>query len=46
MIYRGGAHYTKNPCADIIKNSEEYKRINESVIPSLLKKLYQILSED
>lgn len=46
MIYRGGAHYTKNPCTDIIKNSEEYKRINESVIPSLLNKLYEILSED
>lgn len=46
MIHRGGSNYTKNPCSDMIKDLGEYKRINESVIPSLLKKVYQILSED
>lgn len=46
MIYRGGSNYTKNPCADTIKDLAQYKKINEAVIPALLEKLYQILSED
>lgn len=45
MIYRGGAHYTTNPASDVIKSQDEYKRINEIVIPSIMQELYKILSE-
>ena len=44
MLYRGGAHYTSNPVTDIIKNEAEYKRINEKVIPEIMKELYKILA--
>ena len=45
MLHMGGAHYTANPIADIIKNDEEYKRINEAVIPRIMQELYTILGE-
>ena len=44
MLYRGGAHYMANPISDIIKNEAEYKRINEKVIPEIMKELYKILA--
>lgn len=43
MISRGGAHYTSNPAAEIIKSSDEYERINKKVIPAIMKELYAIL---
>lgn len=43
MLYCGGAHYTSNPARETIKNESEYKRINEVVIPSIMKALYNIL---
>ena len=43
MLYRGGAHYTTNPCKEVIKNDSEYDRINKVVIPALLKELYSIM---
>lgn len=46
MIYRGGAHYTSNPAAEIIKSEIEYKRINETVIPGIMKELYKILGNE
>ena len=45
MIHRGSAHYTNNDAADIIKDDAEYKRINETVIPALLKNLYGIMEQ-
>lgn len=45
MLHVGGSHFTTNPCADTIKNEEEYKRINEVVIPAILKEVYSLLSE-
>ena len=45
-LHRGGSHYTSNPCKDIIKNEDEYKRINEVLIPSLLKEVYKLLGSD
>lgn len=44
MVYRGGAHYTRNPVADIIKSENEYNRINQIVIPGIMKELYAVLS--
>ena len=35
-VYRcGGSHYTSNPLADILRNPEEYKRINENLLPKI-----------
>lgn len=45
MVYTGSAHYTKNPAAEIIKSEDEYKRINNIVIPAIMKSLYEILEE-
>ena len=42
--YRGGAHYTTNPCKEIIKNEKEYCRINKEVIPAICKEVYKILT--
>ena len=32
---RGSSHYTSNPLADILRNPEEYKRINEKLLPKI-----------
>lgn len=45
MLYRGGAHYTSNPVKAIIQSETEYKRINEEVIPTIMKALYGILTD-
>ena len=42
-IHRGGAHYTSNPASGVIKSEDEYKRINEKVIPAIMNELYKIL---
>lgn len=46
MIYRGGAHYTENPCNEIIKNDIEYDRINRVVIPSIMNRVYELLTPE
>jgi hypothetical protein len=43
VLGRGGSHYTSNPCADIIKNEKEAKRINDKVIPAIFHELYELL---
>ena len=45
-IHRGGAHYTTNPCKEIIENQGEYNRINEIVLPELFKEIEKILCEE
>ena len=40
---RGGSYLTSNPCASVIKNLGEVKRINEIVLPSIFKEIYIIL---
>lgn len=45
MVYTGSAHYTTNPAAEIIKSEDVYKRINNIVIPAIMKSLYEILEE-
>ena len=39
VLGRGGSHYTSNPCASIIKNTDEVKRINEIVLPAIFEQL-------
>ena len=43
MLHRGGSNYSHNPCKDTIKNEDEYKRINEVVIPEICKAVYKLL---
>lgn len=42
-IHRGGARYTTNPAADIIKSEAEYNRVNNEVIPAIAEALYKIM---
>lgn len=44
MLHCGGAHYTENPSKNVIMCFDEYKRINQYVIPDIMKNLYSILS--
>lgn len=39
LLGRGGAHYTNNPCKDIIMNTDEVKRINEIVLPAIFEEI-------
>lgn len=43
MLYCGGAHYTSNPAKESIVCPDEYKRINEKVIPAIADELYKIV---
>lgn len=43
VLNRGGAHYTSNPCKDIIMNREEVDRINQEVMPHIFEAIYAIL---
>ncbi len=45
FLYCGGGHYTENPAKNIIKNNQEYARINNIVIPALLEELEKILTD-
>ena len=44
MLATGGAHYTSNPANETIKNETEYNRINQKVIPAIMRELYAILA--
>ena len=43
VLERGDSNYTTNPCADLIKNPDEVKRINEVLIPKLIDEMYILL---
>lgn len=45
VLGRGGAHYTTNPCAEIITNKEEAKRINDVVMPALFDTIYKLFKK-
>ncbi len=45
FLYRGGSHYTTNPCKELIHNDTEYERINKELIPALLNQVYELLSD-
>ena len=42
VLGRGGSHYTTNPCADLIKNKDEVKRLNEIVLPAIFNEINNI----
>lgn len=43
VLGRGGSHMTSNPCAGIIKNPEEVKRINEIVLPAIFNQIAELI---
>jgi hypothetical protein len=43
LLGRGGAHYTTNPCKDVIMNKAETDRINNVVLPQIFEAIYKIL---
>lgn len=43
VIYHGGSYITSNPLKELIKNPEEYERINKVVLPQLFEEVYRIL---
>jgi len=43
MYKHGGAYLTTNPCADLIKNSDEITRINTVLLPAIFDEAYKIL---
>ena len=42
---RGGGHYTKNPCESLIKNRDEYERINKIVLPAIFEEIYLLIEQ-
>lgn len=43
VVFRGGAHYDKNPLHDLIVSSDEYERINEVLLPAIFEKIEGII---
>ena len=46
FLHIGGAHVTESKIKELIKNEDEYKRINTLVIPTILDKVYKMLGEE
>lgn len=46
MLHTGGAHITTNPAKETINCEDEYKRINEKVIPQIMNEVYELLSKE
>lgn len=46
VLGRGGSHMTTNPCAELIKNPEEVKRINEMLLPAIFDEIDNILQKN
>lgn len=46
FLHIGGANVTDSGNKELIKNEDEYKRINTLVIPKILDKVYEMLGED
>jgi len=46
MLGRGGSHLTTNPIADLIKNTDEVKRINEVIMPQLFDEIYKVINRN
>lgn len=44
MTYRGGAYYTENPCAELLKDIPEYQRINDVLLPAIFEQVRNLLA--
>ena len=45
LYYKGSSHITNNPSKDLLKNDEEYQRINKILIPNIMEEVYKILED-
>jgi hypothetical protein len=45
LLGRGGSHYTTNPLAELITNKDEVTRINETIMPALFDRIYDLLKK-
>lgn len=45
VLGRGQSNYTENPCAKVIKNTREAKRINSKVLPAIFAEIGKIFDE-
>ena len=43
VLGRGGSYITTNPCAELIKNVEEAKRINKIVLPTIFDSIQKLI---
>ena len=43
LLHTGGANITSNICRDVITNEDEYKRINDVLIPKIMNEVYKLL---
>lgn len=41
---RGGSHYAKNPCQELLKNKDEYERINYVLLPAIFDEVAKLLA--
>ena len=49
VFKRGGSHYSKNPCQELLKNPGMYEHINFVLLPTLFKemdKIFLVKQED
>lgn len=44
LCYRGGANYTENPCAELLKDTPEYQRINDVLLPAIFVQVERLLA--
>lgn len=45
VLGRGGSHMSTNPLANVIKNPDEVKRINEVLMPQIFDCIYELLTK-
>lgn len=43
LYHNGGSNYTSNPCALLLINNAEYKRINEKVLSTIFNRLGDLM---
>ena len=46
FLHRYGSNYTSNPCGEIIKNPDEYDRINKLVLPAIFQNVMDLLDPE
>ena len=46
FLHISGANITKSKNKELIKNEDEYKKINALIIPTILDKVYEMLDEE
>ena len=44
LCYIGGAHYTTNPCKELLQDWDEYNRINDVLLPAIFEQVRNLLT--